>query len=43
MGVKGAWDTYQNWGSYKKAAIVGLVVITLVMVWSSDYGKTTPQ
>lgn len=40
MGVKSTYDIYANWGTYKKAAVVGLIAVTLILVWSSDYGNT---
>lgn len=41
MGVKSAYNAYSNLGTYKKAAIFGLVAITLILVWSSDYGNSS--
>ena len=40
MGVKSAYDVYANWSTYKKAAVVGVIAITLILVWSADYGRT---
>lgn len=40
MGVKSTHDIFANWDKYKKAAVVGLIAVTLILVWSSDYGRT---